>query len=147
MDVGSQGLVVDASVYDCRRADFAGTGEGVLGFVVQAEDGIRGLVRSRGLGDVYKRQGSDCVPKDHESIVVGDLNIAPLEHDVWSHKDLLKIVSHTPIETEGLLRLQKKGKWTDVCLLYTSDAADDLLCVDLGARRIIKKKIKCQQPR
>eukprot|EP00657_Telonema_sp_P-1_P001446 TRINITY_DN1369_c0_g1_i1.p1 TRINITY_DN1369_c0_g1~~TRINITY_DN1369_c0_g1_i1.p1 ORF type:complete len:101 (-),score=32.60 TRINITY_DN1369_c0_g1_i1:49-351(-) len=28
----------------------------------------------------------------------------------------------------------------DTCLLYTSDAADDLLCVDLGGRRIIKKK-------
>ena len=28
----------------------------------------------------------------------------------------------------------------DICLLYTSDAADDLLCVDLGGRRIIKKK-------
>ena len=28
----------------------------------------------------------------------------------------------------------------DACLLYTSDAADDLLCVDLGGRRIIKKK-------
>ena len=29
---------------------------------------------------------------------------------------------------------------TNFCLLYTSDAADDLLCVDLGGRRIIKKK-------
>src|SRR5680860_1753016 len=29
-----------------------------------------------------------------------------------------------------------------LCLLYTSDAADDLLCVDLGGRRIIKKKKK-----
>ena len=29
-----------------------------------------------------------------------------------------------------------------ICLLYTSDAADDLLCVDLGGRRIIKKKRK-----
>ena len=29
-----------------------------------------------------------------------------------------------------------------ICLLYTSDAADDLLCVDLGGRRIIKKKIQ-----
>ena len=28
----------------------------------------------------------------------------------------------------------------NTCLLYTSDAADDLLCVDLGGRRIIKKK-------
>ena len=32
----------------------------------------------------------------------------------------------------------------DACLLYTSDAADDLLCVDLGARRIIKKKTQQQ---
>ena len=34
--------------------------------------------------------------------MVGDLNIAPLEHDVWSHKQLLDVVSHTPPETEGL---------------------------------------------
>ena len=32
------------------------------------------------------------------------------------------------------------NKYLYVCLLYTSDAADDLLCVDLGGRRIIKKK-------
>ena len=32
------------------------------------------------------------------------------------------------------------NKWGGICLLYTSDAADDLLCVDLGGRRIIKKK-------
>ena len=31
------------------------------------------------------------------------------------------------------------------CLLYTSDAADDLLCVDLGGRRIIKKKKQTHQ--
>jgi exodeoxyribonuclease-3 len=35
------------------------------------------------------------------TVVVGDLNIAPLEHDVWSHKQLLDVVSHTPAETEG----------------------------------------------
>lgn len=35
-------------------------------------------------------------------VVVGDLNIAPLEHDVWSHKKLLKVVSHTPIEVEHM---------------------------------------------
>lgn len=57
--------------------------------------------------------GKACVPQGHDGIVVGDLNIAPLEHDVWSHKDLLKVVSHTPIETDGLLRIQKKGSgWT-----------------------------------
>ena len=33
-------------------------------------------------------------------------------------------------------------QWKNTCLLYTSDAADDLLCVDLGGRRIIKKKKK-----
>jgi exodeoxyribonuclease-3 len=36
------------------------------------------------------------------SVLVGDLNIAPLENDVWSHKQLLDVVSHTPPETEGL---------------------------------------------
>ncbi|BAT19495.1 exodeoxyribonuclease III [Asaia bogorensis] len=36
------------------------------------------------------------------SIVVGDLNIAPLEHDVWSHKQLSTVVSHTPPEIERL---------------------------------------------
>lgn len=58
--------------------------------------------------------GKGCVPKGHESILVGDLNIAPHENDVWSHKDLLKVVSHTPVETEGLLRIQRKGKWVDL---------------------------------
>ncbi len=47
-------------------------------------------------------------------ILVGDLNIAPLEHDVWSHKQLLKIVSHTPVEVEKLLRLQRGLGWVDV---------------------------------
>src|SRR5450756_1998340 len=36
----------------------------------------------------------------------------------------------------------RKGHCIIGCLLYTSDAADDLLCVDLGGRRIIKKKKK-----
>ena len=54
------------------------------------------------------RKGS--VPKGHEGIVVGDLNIAPLEHDVWSHKDLLKVVSHTPIETAGPARAAEGGQ-------------------------------------
>jgi exodeoxyribonuclease III len=35
-------------------------------------------------------------------VLVGDLNIAPLEHDVWSHKQLLSVVSHTPVEVEHL---------------------------------------------
>jgi exodeoxyribonuclease-3 len=47
------------------------------------------------------------------SILVGDLNIAPYETDVWSHKALLDVVSHTPIETAGLETLRKAGRWTD----------------------------------
>ena len=46
------------------------------------------------------------------AVLVGDLNIAPLEHDVWSHKQLLDVVSHTPVETGGLLAWQRAG-WVD----------------------------------
>lgn len=49
-----------------------------------------------------------------KAILVGDLNIAPREDDVWSHKQLLKIVSHTPIEVEHLARTQDAGAWVDV---------------------------------
>jgi exodeoxyribonuclease III len=48
------------------------------------------------------------------SILVGDLNIAPFEEDVWSHKQLLKIVSHTPIEVEHLGETQDAGGWVDI---------------------------------
>lgn len=48
------------------------------------------------------------------SILVGDLNIAPLEDDVWSHKQLLKVVSHTPIEVEAFEKARAAGNWVDV---------------------------------
>ncbi|WP_246068810.1 exodeoxyribonuclease III [Ferrovibrio terrae] len=51
--------------------------------------------------------------KGGKEILVGDLNIAPLETDVWAHKPLLKIVSHTPIETEGMLKMQAARDWVD----------------------------------
>jgi exodeoxyribonuclease-3 len=51
------------------------------------------------------------------SILVGDLNIAPLEHDVWSHKQLLKVVSHTPVETENFEAMRKAGNWIDLMRL------------------------------
>ncbi len=47
-------------------------------------------------------------------ILVGDLNIAPLPADVWSHKQLLKVVSHTPIEVDHLTALQASKNWQDV---------------------------------
>jgi len=49
-----------------------------------------------------------------KSILVGDLNIAPREDDVWSHKQLLRVVSHTPIEVEHFGRAQEAGGWVDV---------------------------------
>ncbi len=52
--------------------------------------------------------------KDKELIIVGDLNIAPYEHDVWSHKQLLKIVSHTPIEVELLQKFLKSMDFVDI---------------------------------
>ncbi|MCB1440269.1 MAG: exodeoxyribonuclease III [Nitratireductor sp.] len=56
------------------------------------------------------KSNRDGVP----GLLVGDLNIAPLESDVWSHKQLLKIVSHTPVETDGLKDVMAKGEWVDV---------------------------------
>ena len=52
--------------------------------------------------------------KEINKILVGDLNIAPLEHDVWSHKQLLNVVSHTKIETDTLLEVLNTGGWVDV---------------------------------
>ena len=85
-------------------------------FFFQAEDGIRDLVRSRGLGDVYKRQG-------------------PLETP-WVERTM----SSFGRRREKSNPVPPPLLWISACLLYTSDAADDLLCVDLGGRRIIKKK-------
>jgi exodeoxyribonuclease-3 len=46
-------------------------------------------------------------------VAVGDLNIAPLDTDVWSHKQLLTVVSHTPVEVDRLGRLQRAGRFVD----------------------------------
>jgi exodeoxyribonuclease-3 len=55
------------------------------------------------------------------AIVVGDLNVAPLEYDVWSHKQLLSVVSHTPIECEKLLGVQKAGGWIDTVRTFVPE--------------------------
>jgi exodeoxyribonuclease-3 len=48
------------------------------------------------------------------TLLVGDLNVAPLECDVWSHKQLLNVVSHTPVEVAALTRLQASNDWVDL---------------------------------
>jgi exodeoxyribonuclease III len=79
-----------------------------------------------------------------DTVLVGDLNIAPLEHDVWSSKDLKKVVSHTPLERDTLQKILATGQWTDVMRkhvpegqkLYTwwSYRAKDWLAADRGRR-------------
>lgn len=56
--------------------------------------------------------GKNRKPKQN-IIAVGDFNIAPFEHDVWSHKQLLGVVSHTPIEVEKLTRMRDSFGWVD----------------------------------
>ncbi len=51
--------------------------------------------------------------KAKKRILVGDLNVAPLETDVWSHKQLLDVVSHTPIEVDLLGQLQRAHRFVD----------------------------------
>ena len=77
-------------------------------------------------------------------IAVGDLNIAPLEMDVWSHKQLLTVVSHTPVEVDRLGKLQRAGGFVDAVRhfvppeerLYTwwSYRAQDWAASDRGRR-------------
>ena len=59
--------------------------------------------------------------KNKKKILLGDLNIAPLENDVWSHKQLLNVVSHTKKETDLLKELVIKGKWIDAVRLKISE--------------------------
>jgi exodeoxyribonuclease-3 len=81
--------------------------------------------------------------KPKRQILVGDLNIAPREDDVWNHRALLKIVSHTPIEVEHIGQAQEAGRWVDVTrqdiprgLLYSwwSYRAPDWDAADKGRR-------------
>jgi exodeoxyribonuclease-3 len=55
----------------------------------------------------------------NDSILVGDFNIAPYEHDVWSHKALLQVVSHTEIETQKLKLILGEGGWIDTLRQFT----------------------------
>ncbi len=59
--------------------------------------------------------------KNDAALVLGDFNIAPLEHDVWSHKQLLDVVSHTPIEVEKLKKFLVSLNWTDGIRLFVPE--------------------------
>lgn len=51
-------------------------------------------------------------------LLCGDFNVAPSENDVWNHKQLLKIVSHTPIETGRLARWFQSLDFVDAVRLF-----------------------------
>ncbi len=57
---------------------------------------------------------------DRPMVLVGDLNIAPYEHDVWSHRQLLDVVSHTPVEVDALNALRDDLGWTDTARHFVS---------------------------
>eukprot|EP00831_Metopus_contortus_P075706 TRINITY_DN6951_c0_g1_i1.p2 TRINITY_DN6951_c0_g1~~TRINITY_DN6951_c0_g1_i1.p2 ORF type:complete len:132 (+),score=35.29 TRINITY_DN6951_c0_g1_i1:62-457(+) len=128
-----------------------------LFFFFQAEDGIRDVERSRGLGDVYKRQNIIAHNADPiiKIIFLPNLSRAKVARNP-------KRNCETPISAvPTLAKCSPWDKsisweqqytafipvncWNTTCLLYTSDAADDTPCVDLGGRRIIKKKNKNKQ--
>src|SRR5262245_9201789 len=67
---------------------------------------------------------AEVLPKPGErAILLGDLNVAPLECDVWSHKQLLKVVSHTPIECEKLTAFYRAGAWVDAVRNFVPEPA------------------------
>ena len=146
-------------------------------FFFQAEDGIRYLVRSRGLGDVYKRQvethqlldgvrassaireqikieavlvtrkrnrsphlAAVLVGEDAASQTYVSSKVKSCEEVGFRSTLLRKPVDTTEVELLALVAQLNAD--AEVCLLYTSDAADERSSVDLGGRRIIKKKNK-----
>jgi len=64
------------------------------------------------LDEMRSHAGLRPNPSEH-AILLGDLNVAPLEHDVWSHRQMLRVVSHTPIECEKLHAVRQSGGWID----------------------------------
>lgn len=48
------------------------------------------------------------------TILVGDMNVAPLPCDVWSHTALLDVVSHTPVEVDKMDALMASHGWVDL---------------------------------
>eukprot|EP00825_Cyclidium_porcatum_P047340 TRINITY_DN7680_c0_g1_i2.p1 TRINITY_DN7680_c0_g1~~TRINITY_DN7680_c0_g1_i2.p1 ORF type:complete len:154 (-),score=41.76 TRINITY_DN7680_c0_g1_i2:96-557(-) len=141
-------------------------------FFFQAEDGIRDHAQSRGLGDVYKRQlyiSMDSNQKQQENQQITkqkERDLSEQELIVYDRQRFISIEVQRKLINSNVMICCVNGVNTelaknlilcganitifdnntitqdDVCLLYTSDAADDMQCVDLGGRRIIKKKKK-----
>ena len=142
---------------------------------LQAEDGIRDLVRSRGLGDVYKRQAlqikryiqmhldrNKTDKKDPKHICMYGIERNPepyqmpdmlyfeckslnnaihtLTQEITAFKNKIHALQKLNLDSKVVIKSDQSI--LKDCLLYTSDAADERSSVDLGGRRIIKKKQK-----
>ncbi|VTU51114.1 putative transcriptional regulator [Lactobacillus rhamnosus GG] [Lacticaseibacillus rhamnosus] len=103
-------------------------------FFFQAEDGIRDSSTSRGLGDVYKRQITCHCTRLTKAIDNG------FSQPRTMARNFQKQYGMSPQKFRQAFATTKMLPMHSGCLLYTSDAADDTPCVDLGGRRIIKKK-------
>ena len=123
--------------------------EGGGGVFFQAEDGIRDLVRSRGLGDVYKRQGSGNVTMAGWHANEELWTSVESDADDWSPftsavgrwlQGLSDSAQVGPRVASHLASIGRRLDRPPTCLLYTSDAADERSSVDLGGRRITQKK-------
>ncbi len=94
--------------------------------------------------DFFARMTEWSKTIEKPTIVTGDFNVAPLPSDVWNHKQLLKVVSHTPIEVETMDILKAAGNWTDIGRKFIEDPerlftwwsyrAKDRLASDRGRR-------------
>jgi exodeoxyribonuclease-3 len=66
--------------------------------------------------DFYERLTREMARRDPKAplLILGDMNIAPGEHDVWSHRQMSRIVSHTPIELEAMAKLKASLGFVDL---------------------------------
>ena len=66
--------------------------------------------------DFYEQLTAEMARRDPSAplALVGDLNIAPGEHDVWNHRYMSKVVSHTPVEIEAMARLKDSLGFIDL---------------------------------
>ncbi|MEY2926003.1 MAG: hypothetical protein RL367_480 [Pseudomonadota bacterium] len=122
-------IVSKVPLSDISKQDWQANGE-ARHIGVQLPNGVR-------LDNVYVPAGGDLADRDKNpkfgqkldflarmtdwaggltgpTILTGDFNIAPFENDVWGHKQLLDVVSHTPIEVETLAGLRDAHGWVDL---------------------------------
>jgi exodeoxyribonuclease-3 len=66
----------------------------------------------------FRRRRASC----DRCVLVGDLNVAPLENDVWSHEKLKRVVTHTPAEVEAMERLRQSLAWVDAVRYFVPES-------------------------